>query len=502
MKSVEVPPGLFRCRREADAVLTVLKASDGPLDLGEISRQAGYSVSGVRSMLYLLQKHTGAVRLVALDDRRRVNLDGLSQYESVRRWLRNLREGPGRRSALYLFARFMNYLTSHSDFKTPDDLVNDAMGARMKELTKHLDLVIGFVERLEDVGKDTRDKAYRTVRSFYKHNRCPLPSEPLNHYEGEVVRDRGKESYMILEDVRKAVSHAKCNVRDRAIVITMVQSGMDDSTLAKIFNSVGYPQLSSHFGSTDWHQWDVEKCPVKIDLVRPKTGYRYYTFIDRDATSSLKDWLSVRYTETGSEIRVYEAKRQDELPKSDPIFIVGGEEPIRPYYISTIFRKLGFAAGINVRPSGSVDKYRGALRRYKFHSHEVRDIFKSLARVCGVDREVADFFLGRKIDEDGYDKSPWLYPEHFKQQYQMMKTYLNVISYSTLELEGLRKQATEMKDLFQRQQEQRDQIIHVLRKELDDYKDRLGSYSEVIEKMRQAMPTLLELARKSKGATT
>jgi hypothetical protein len=82
-------------------------------------------------------------------------------------------------------------------------------------------------------------------------------------------------------------------------MLSTLQSGMDDSTLAYVFNVVGYPQLVKHFGSEDWRLWDAGKCPVRIVLVRPKNDcvplcVRYYSFLDLDAVEAIKDWLHVR----------------------------------------------------------------------------------------------------------------------------------------------------------------------------------------------------------------
>ncbi|MCZ6647667.1 MAG: hypothetical protein O7B30_00250 [Thaumarchaeota archaeon] len=119
-------------------------------------------------------------------------------------------------------------------------------------------------------------------------NRVSLPREKLSFSDAEAVTYR-TEGNIMLDHVRKAVSHKGCSVRDRAIILCMAQSGMDDSTISEIFNVVGYPQLVKHFGTEDYSSWSLERCPVRMDLVRPKNGYRYYSFLDRDAISSLID---------------------------------------------------------------------------------------------------------------------------------------------------------------------------------------------------------------------
>ena len=206
---------------------------------------------------------------------------------------------------------------------------------------------------------------------------------------------------------------------------------MDDSTLADVFNYVAFPQMSKHFGTEDHNSWSTEKCPVRIDLVRPKTGYRYYSFLDRDAIEALKDWLNVRLNLAGRQLHSEATKKPNELPRSDPLFIVKNGQAVRPYLVSKIFRDVALEADIIVRPNAKVERYKGASRRYAFHSHEVRDLLKSLARACGIDGPVADFFLGHNIDKFGYDKSPWNFPEHFREHYRKMSPFVNVLTGST-----------------------------------------------------------------------
>ena len=69
------------------------------------------------------------------------------------------------------------------------------------------------------------------------------------------------------------------------------------------------PQFVRHFRSEDWTQWDEGAVPVKVDLVRPKTDYQFFTFVDRDAVVALKEWLNVRRSLHGS-IRSIEMKKR------------------------------------------------------------------------------------------------------------------------------------------------------------------------------------------------
>ncbi|WP_174448331.1 hypothetical protein [Conexivisphaera calida] len=65
---------------------------------------------------------------------------------------------------------------------------------------------------------------------------------------------------------------------------------MDASTLALSFNYYGYPQIVNALGD-DPSKWDMSKCPAKIDVIRPKREFRYYTFLDIDAINAIKDYI-------------------------------------------------------------------------------------------------------------------------------------------------------------------------------------------------------------------
>jgi hypothetical protein len=196
-----------------------------------------------------------------------------------------------------------------------------------------------------------------------------------------------------------------------------------------VFNVYAYPQLVSHFGTEDFEKWDVGRCPVRVDLLRPKSLYRYYTFLDVDAVDALKDWLRKRLLVTGGPIRIHGPKGPSELPTSDPVFIRQGGGSITPAGVGAMFRQAGKKAGVNIPPAGKQWGFRGAANRYPFHSHEVRDTLVTLARKARADTVAVNFFVGHSIDKLKYDKSPWDAEEYFRGEYlKVARPYLNVVS--------------------------------------------------------------------------
>ncbi len=364
-------------------------------------------------------------------------LQELLRSKAVSRWYLK-REAGSRKSAIYHFAAYVRWRREKGLSTDPDAWVEDCLHGNNLTLISHLDVLKDWCEGETFDGSvdDTRQKYYSDIRGFYQRHRVPLPHEPLELRARSRTDEHGRVAIDIREEVTamgflkmaaKVLNYSGVNVRDRSIMMTGIQSGMDDSTLTEVFNFVGFPQLAKHFGTEDWTLWDEEKVPVRVDLLRPKTDQVHYTFLDHDGVLLLKDWLSYRSSEFGR-IRVYPSSDPLRLPTSDPIYVTDEGRRIRAYLVCMVYNKRGKQAGVNVVPEGKLPLYKGAKRRYPFHSHEVRDTIVTLCRRVGVDKAVGDFFVGHCIDKAGYEKSPRDDPEHFRGEYSKIAKYLNLVT--------------------------------------------------------------------------
>jgi len=315
------------------------------------------------------------------------------------------KESTKRGYAYHFYNYFTKYIIAKKLFSTPDEMLRQAEQCSSKELYQHLDWLEDYV-KISDFMKGTtvshRSNVVKAVRSFYAENRLPLPRYIIRYGE-EVPRGRGQEA-LSLEEVEKVISRA--NDRDKAIFLTMLQGGIGPAELVGQFNLTGYRQIVKQIGELD--KWQPSAlAAVRIDLVRKKTGgYRFYTFISNDALLAIKHWLLVR----GRIGRPFE--------EGAPLFITNHGDPITQYHLQKQMR-------INRAP-WEPEEDDGTMS--KFHPHELRDTFESTCAVTGVDKQVREFFLGHNIDRLGYDKSPKLYPEHFKLQYMKAAKMLNIIS--------------------------------------------------------------------------
>ena len=230
------------------------------------------------------------------------DIEELASKETVRRWIDGYKEGHSKRHAKYAINRYVNWRKERGLDADPEAWVEQLDDGTRKAFNKHLMILLDYVRSDEFDGdkNETRRKHYFRIRGFYESNFVPLPThrlklaaETTNHVQIQTT------ATTFLEMARKVLSNGKLDPRDKSIVVTLLQSGMDASTLSEVFNYYAYPQLVAFFGTTDFTEWDSSRCPIRIEIVRPKSDVRYYTFLDVDGLDCLKDWLTVRASKYG-----------------------------------------------------------------------------------------------------------------------------------------------------------------------------------------------------------
>ncbi len=404
----------------------------------------------------------------------RQRLESLLQHRSVQDWLGRT----PKKTDFYIFQAYLKWRKEKGLDEDPDKWVEECLNGNNLTLVKHLRTLLEWAQgpSLDGLADISRIRYYCVVRAFYRKNFVSLPEANI-----KVRREASEVSQQVTANqfdamLRKVLEVGRLSVRDRAIMLTMRQGGMDDSTLALSFNFVGFPQLARHFGTPDPSKWEETKVPVKVDLVRPKTDYRYFTGLHRDAVVALKDYLAVRGIP-----RPRPSRNLKSLPTSEPLFLKQTGGPISPEAVGVIYNESGKRAGINVRPEGKFDHHTGAKIRYPFHGHECRDSLVTLSRKAGVPEAVANFFIGHSIDRYGYDKSPWNDPDHFMEEYARMSRWLNVV---TGELE---EKEAEIEKARRETEPKVTKLEH-------DYVELEGRYRE----MQEAQKAILEALRNRK----
>jgi len=247
-------------------------------------------------------------------------------FKTVKSWA-DTRVGDNRKTSVYHFAAYVRWRKAQVLSINPDQWIEECVAGSNRTLIEHLRQLKEWVEgpALDGDTPATRSKYYTDVRGFYAHHLVPLPRSRLRAKKEETKVTTETTASDFLKMVQKVLA-TQVRVRDRSIILSMLQGGMDASTLAKSFNFLAYPQLARHFKSEDWTQWDDGAVPVKVDLVRPKTDYQFFTFMDRDAVAALKEWLNVRKSLHGS-IRIRRQASPQVLATSDPIYLTDFGNP-------------------------------------------------------------------------------------------------------------------------------------------------------------------------------
>jgi hypothetical protein len=263
-------------------------------------------------------------------------------------------------------------------------------------------------EYIKSKGTGTNDKrnTWFAVRGFYEYHRLTLPklsrseTSRLLKLSDDDKRRAMELAPLQLEEVRQLI----LNMREpyRTAVLVMFQSAMGLAELIQ-FSQGGWRKVKDTLDKDG---------PARVDLYRSKTSRqtvkKYYTFIGEDGKTQIKQWLHARPKVQGVEdlFLTFNKNTRKWVPISAPL--------------------IGNAITETAKRIGLIEKNK--LRRYHVHAHELRDLFKSICTLSGVNQVSSEFFLGHVVDKLGYDKSPEYDEEWFRNEYRKVESKLNVLS--------------------------------------------------------------------------
>ncbi len=220
------------------------------------------------------------------------------------------------------------------------------------------------------VGKGVSDKRANSmvnaVRSFYStfgvtfrmKGRHALPKPRVENKRMRVAADQ----------VKILVDHAR-TPRDRAIMLTLFQSGMDVSTLC----SLQYRDVAEGLKK--------EELPLKLELYRRKSGTEYYTFLGKDAVEAVRAYLA-------------DMKARGRKFRHDtPLFLKErGRKGLTTNLVQNMMRTVALKSGlVNEENNGRAFNPLGP--------HALRESFGSIMINSGVPDTIVDFWLGHVIGE-------------------------------------------------------------------------------------------------------
>jgi site-specific recombinase XerC len=320
----------------------------------------------------------------------------------IRDWAYDLNPNTAK-GYVYRLLRYLEWSGENGYWSSAESMLDEYRGLEGEGRFKHVDVLKKY---LKAHGTGTKNKRHFlcAIRSFYDYHRHSLPtlsrSETARIYSlsDEDKRRALEMPTLRLDDVRKLIINAPQPYK--AVFTVMFQGAIGLSEFAQ-FNLKGWKAVG-----------DLDKPgPLRIDLYRTKTSRdavkKYYTFIGEDGKAAIREWLAQRPN-----------------AETDALFITlnkntGKWVPVRDITITKAITNTAKRCGL-IKPNG--------LNRYHVHTHEFRDLFKSLCTLGGVSSVASEFFLGHTIDKLGYDKSPQYDEGWFRAEYRKVEHKLNIIS--------------------------------------------------------------------------
>lgn len=192
------------------------------------------------------------------------------------------------------------------------------------------------------------------------------------------------------EDIRKLVNHAK-TLRDRAIILTLAQTGMDVSTLCSLkVRDV-------------WKGLEENEVPLRLSLTRRKENVEYDTFLHPEAIDAIRAYLLERKRKYGK------------VELDEPLFIKEAVRPgagfgknfkhnrrkrnkieaVTPSLIEKVFRQLAVETGLVTEEEIKQNSWNPV------RPHALRRWFQDTLRLAGVNQEIIEYMVGHKLPYKG-----------------------------------------------------------------------------------------------------
>lgn len=361
----------------------------------------------------------------------------VSEHASIEFWLSRIRPVTRRNYrdfAHYFFAEWLPSQGGPLADKSPEEILDFQEGA---EGRRDRYLVLDSLHKCVDVRggrRKTKLNRISIIRSYFKHSRVELPSDPSFRVNGDHPPVTGRLTVDALRKIMLAATRLY-----RAIFSIMFMAAMGEEEF--IYFNNHWPTVKEQLRRREI---------IKIDLPGRKHARNarpYYTFIGGDGVTWLKEYLT---------------RERGPIKPGDPIFINDRGNPVTKMNIRRAFTRFAAKAGLIKiatpdcpqcggetvkRRTWHEDKTKTVYRclkcnvqsfasqvqrkmevRYGVNPHEMRDLFRSEWELSPARVVCAEFFLGHEIDPNEYNKIMKLHPDWAEKQYRLAEPYLNILS--------------------------------------------------------------------------
>ncbi len=271
---------------------------------------------------------------------------------------------------------------------TPDELIAYQKETDRDSKYELLDLVQTWAQSLRtpsgvDCRVSYKKGCYSAVRSFFSHNRAPLPRDPYT-LRSETP---GYEGTLTVENIRDLVLASKPLYR--AIFLSMFQGGMDIKSFLR-WNKNGWENLRRDLRDEDA---DTVAIPLPFRKLQRKP---FDTRLGADSVRAIREYIPTRPTREEAEAK--HIRDGNEEPFVYHIFYTQFKTPIKKvtlqHYWMDRLTKLGL-----------VKRRKGRGQRYGKNLHELRDVFRTQWEKSPAKGSVAEYMMGHKVDPLEYNKA-------------------------------------------------------------------------------------------------
>jgi len=298
------------------------------------------------------------------------------------------------------------------------DTIEDLLKAYQETNSKGAEVIRFIKEYLMDSTEHShKSKGYMgnilsSIKAYFEKNESPITISFNADIDHEDISEMISEtiSTLSLIDLMEMLTTGKPSIVEKGVMLCKFHAGLDNSTFSDRFNFEAFPQLIKWFGTDKHDGWDLEKCPVAINVTRIKVGFPHICCLDRDAIVELQKALDWREKKTGSSMKIGQA-----------IFLNSKLNPVTNRWVSELATRLAERCGIQ-----KTFKIKSGNKNEKT-SHELRDLLKSTLNSCGVSAYASNHLIGH-MPRDSYEKEAILYPAKIRAEYMKASSTINIFT--------------------------------------------------------------------------
>lgn len=306
----------------------------------------------------------------------------------------------------------------------------------------------GFIDYLASADKSSKTILvyFSAVQNFLKYHSFIVSARFLRLPPATPKKINVKHAWK-LEELKEFVNTAT-NIRDKAIILCLFQSGLSISDLCNL-----------NYGDV-MEELDERRLPLHIHMYRQKTGEEFKTFFGRDAIKYLRLYLETRKT----------------LTRTSPLFTMSGSNTKRltEGAIQARFRRI-------VKDLSFIKEYELAGFN-PCRPHSLRSAFRS--RLTGkMDQDLIEFMMGHSLggQKKAYINLPIDELRELYSNYEYLLTFEKTSKDEHIEEKG------ESYRQFEKKITGFETTINVLSDKLHNQRSRIQRLEEAIMRMRTVL---------------